>query len=143
MNHEAGRYGELVARVFGVATALLAWYWVVFPVWGERHADIDAVQDRPRGRNNGVVLGDRRAYDRLQGIGSIKQLPLSGRDLWLVFCFFDALTLTASGAALIRDLFSPPATDEQHIPHVMMLGLFTVSVIAAIALLLTHPPKKV
>jgi hypothetical protein len=45
--------------------------------------------------------------------------------------------------ALIRDFYSPPATDEQHIVHVIGLSLFTISVIGAMALLVNRPPKNI
>jgi hypothetical protein len=58
-----------------------------------------------------------------------------------VFWFYAALTFTASGAALIRDLFSPPITGDQHLLHNMALGLFSLSVLGAIVLLLNGRPK--
>ena len=59
-----------------------------------------------------------------------------------LFDCFDAFIVTGSGVALIRDPLSPPGTDEQHIAHVMALGIFAVSVIGAIALLVNRPQRK-
>jgi hypothetical protein len=85
---------------------------------------------------------DRRAHGRLRGVAPIKPIPIAGRHLWLVFGAFDALILAASALALVRDFFSPPVTSEQHIVHVMGLGLFTISVIGALALLVNRSQNK-
>lgn len=120
------------------AVGMTAWTFTAFAVYPMYSAAVFAMcisLSFPLSRK------DRRAYDRLCGIGPIKHLPIAGRDLWLVFWAFDALTLTGSGVALIRDFFSPPATSEEHIVHVMALGMFTISVIGAIALLGNCPQK--
>ena len=78
----------------------------------------------------------------MQGIGPIKALPVSGRDVTLVFWFVVALIFTTTGLALIRDLLWLPATDEQHIAHNIGFGLFALSVIGAIVLLLNRRPKN-
>lgn len=120
------------------AIAMTAWCLAVFGVYPMYGAAVFAVSI--------LVLfplaaQDRRAYDRLSGIGPIKPLPITGRDQWLVFCFFDALGLTASGFAIVRDFFFPPVSDEQHIVHVMGLGMFAISLIGAVALLVSRPPS--
>jgi hypothetical protein len=120
------------------AIAMSAWCLAAFGVYPMYGAAVFAV-------SIGVLFPlaalDRRAHRTLTFAPGLRPEGLPERQQWLVFCFFDALTLTASGVAMIRDFFSPPVTDEQHIVHVMALGMFAISVIGAIALFVNRPRK--
>lgn len=120
------------------AVGMTAWTFALFGLYPMYGAEVFAIC---MGLLFFLARKDRRAYDRLCGVGPIKPLPIAGRDLWLVFWAFDAFTLTGSGVALIRDFFSPPVTNDQHIVHIMALGLFTISIIGVIALLVNRPQK--
>lgn len=122
-----------------IAVAMTAWCLAVFGVYPMYGAAVFATCIAV---SFFLTRQDRRAHDRLQGIGPIKALPVSGRDVTLVFWFVVALIFTTTGLALIRDLLWLPATDEQHIAHNIGFGLFALSVIGAIVLLLNRRPKN-
>lgn len=89
-----------------------------------------------------LATQDRRAYGNLPFAPGVRPERLSRREQWRFFRFVDVLALLASGFAMVRDLYSPPATDEQHLVHVMGLAFFALSVIGALALFLTWPRKE-
>lgn len=121
--------------VFAVATT--AWCLAVFgvyPIYGAAVFAACMLSLWP------LAARDRRIYDRVSGVGHIKPLPLAGKDLWKVFWFYDLLALAGSGVALVRDMFAPPATDEQRLLHSMAIGIFLIAALGAVALRVNPAP---
>jgi hypothetical protein len=85
---------------------------------------------------------DRAAYDRLRGVTPVKPAPITPQQRWFVLCVVDGIVLLFSVVAFIRDLRFPPATEEQHIVHIMGLGFLTASAVGAIALFITRAKKN-
>jgi hypothetical protein len=85
---------------------------------------------------------DRAAYDRIRGVNRVTPAPLTVQQRWFVLCVMDAFVLLPSLYAFLRDLRFPPATEEQHIVHIMGLGFLTASAVGAIALFITRPKNN-
>jgi len=85
---------------------------------------------------------DRAAYDRLRGVTPVKPAPITPQQRWFVLCVVDGIVLLFSLVAFVRDRRFPPATEEQHIVHIMGLGFLTASAVGAIALFITRAKKN-
>ena len=123
------------SRVVG-AIAATSWCLTVFGVYPRVAASIFACC---------VVFGlfeadrDRAAYDAVRGV-SVARPAVTPRQLWIALCTADAFLLVLCLYAAIRDWRFPPATEEQHIVHVMGLVLLGISLAGAFYLPFKRPP---
>jgi len=84
---------------------------------------------------------DRTANDAARQLLASKQPKMTFSQVWPALCLFDGFFLVLSLYAVLRDLRTPPHTDEQRILQMMGIGYLFASSLGAIFLYVKRPRK--